>query len=126
MSHRLKEAAKQLSDNEKIIIRKADKARIYVVLDKDAYISKCNNILQDSTKFRTIKKDPTNSLKKRLNTLITAVNARIGGPKFEKIVGDYTPGYFYGNIKTHKPGDPIRPIISQIPTPTYVTAKRLN
>ena len=39
---------------------------------------------------------------------------------------DYSPGYFYGNVKTHKPGNPIRPIISQTPTPSYQLAKRLN
>ena len=29
-------------------------------------------------------------------------------------------------LKTHKQGNPLRPIISQIPTPTYRVAKRLN
>ena len=32
----------------------------------------------------------------------------------------------YGNVKTHKQGNPLRPIISQIPLPTYQLAKRLN
>ncbi|XP_076057337.1 uncharacterized protein LOC143034878 [Oratosquilla oratoria] len=31
----------------------------------------------------------------------------------------------YGNVKSHKPGNPLRPVISQIPTPTYSLAKRL-
>ena len=35
-------------------------------------------------------------------------------------------GYIYGNIKTHKIGNPIRPIISQISTPAYDIAKYLN
>ncbi|XP_050707355.1 uncharacterized protein LOC126992592 [Eriocheir sinensis] len=34
-------------------------------------------------------------------------------------------GYCYGNVKIHKPGNKLRPIISQIPTPTYTIAKRL-
>ena len=42
------------------------------------------------------------------------------------ISGEFSPGYFYGNPKTHKPGAPIRPIISQIQTPAYDVAKRLN
>ena len=46
--------------------------------------------------------------------------------KFRKITGEFSPGYFYGNPKTHKPGAPVRPIISQIPTPAYELAKRLN
>ena len=32
----------------------------------------------------------------------------------------------YGNVKTHKQGNPLRPIISQCPTPTYHLAKSLN
>ncbi|XP_076065267.1 uncharacterized protein LOC143039280 [Oratosquilla oratoria] len=31
----------------------------------------------------------------------------------------------YGNVKNHKPGNPLRPIISQIPAPTYSLPKRL-
>ncbi|XP_076059477.1 uncharacterized protein LOC143036107 [Oratosquilla oratoria] len=36
------------------------------------------------------------------------------------------PGYLYGNVKTLEIGIPLRPIVSQIPTPTYQLAKRLN
>ena len=53
------------------------------------------------------------------------VNAKSGGIKLKKLSGDYDLGYLYGNVKTHKPGNPIRPIISQIPTPTYRLAKDL-
>ncbi len=34
-------------------------------------------------------------------------------------------GYCYGTVKTHKPGNKVRPIISRIPTPTYNIAKKL-
>ena len=34
-------------------------------------------------------------------------------------------GYCYGTVKTQKPGNKLRPIISQIPTPTYNIAKKL-
>ena len=42
------------------------------------------------------------------------------------ITGEYAPGYFYGNPKIHKKNCPLRPIISQIPLPTYQLAKHLN
>lgn len=32
----------------------------------------------------------------------------------------------YGNVNTHKPSFPLRPVISQIPSVTYSLAKRLN
>ena len=44
----------------------------------------------------------------------------------KKIIGDYSPGYIYGNVKTHKEGATLRPIISQITTPTYRTAKEID
>ena len=47
--------------------------------------------------------------------------------QFSEIIGDYSPGYLYGTVKVHK-SDPrsIRPIISQITTPTYKIAKNLD
>ena len=44
----------------------------------------------------------------------------------QPIVGEFKPGYIYGTVKLHKEGNPLRPIVSQIPTPTYETAKQLN
>ncbi|XP_066981350.1 uncharacterized protein [Macrobrachium rosenbergii] len=41
-------------------------------------------------------------------------------------MGDYAVRYIYGNIKTHKQGNSLWPIISQIPAPMYQFAKRLN
>ena len=126
ISRALFKAAKELRDDDRIVIRKADKSSVYVILDKENYLEKLNSILHDDTKFEKIKKDPTDALKAKVNRLISAANAVIGGTHFTKIVGEYAPGYAYGNVKTHKPNDPLRPIISQIPTPTYRLAKRLN
>ena len=58
--------------------------------------------------------------------MIAAANAEVDGVHFKEIIGDYKPGYLYGNVKVHKNGNPLRPIISQVPTPTYAIAKRLN
>ena len=50
----------------------------------------------------------------------------IDGVHFSTISGEYTPGYAYGTVKTHKTDNPLRPIISQVCTSTYKLAKRLN
>ena len=126
LSKPLLEAAKNLKNNENLVVRKADKSATYVLLNKDEYIEKLNVILSDSTKFKRIKQDPTDDIKKKANDLIDAQNAVIDDIKLKKIIGDYKPGYIYGNVKTHKNGNPLRPIISQIPTPTYQLAKTLN
>ena len=119
---RLLEAAKSLRSNPNIVIRKADKSSNYVILNKTDYINKIETMLADQTKFEPIPKDPTNRLKKDINKIITAINATHNTLNFNKIIGDYQPGYIYGNVKTHKQNNPLRPIISQIPTPTYEIA----
>ena len=95
-------------------------------MNRDDYIFKINNILNDRTKFKKIQKDPTKLLKAQVNRLIESVNGVSGQQKLNKIIGEYEPGYIYGNVKTHKAENPLRPIISQIPTPSYKLAKKLN
>ena len=118
-------AAKALKDDHDITIRKADKASAYVLIDTNEYLTKLDAILSDETKFMKIKRDPTEDLKKKLNGLISKVNKSKSQIKFKCLEGDYSMGYCYGTVKTHKPGNKLRPIISQIPAPTYRVAKKL-
>ena len=122
----MKNAAKSLRNNPDICIRKSDKSNVYVIINKEEYLQKLNTIVSDTTKFKTIKKNPTEDLKKKLNSLIEKANKKQPN-MFKTIIGDYSPGYLYGNVKTHK-GDsnPLRPIISQVPTPSYAVAKQLD
>ena len=126
ISRALFRAAKELREDDRVTIRRADKSSVYVIMNKEDYQEKMDNILNDETKFEKIKKDPTDTLKARVNRLLAAANAVVGGVHFSKITGEYAPGYAYGNVKLHKSNHPLRPIISQIPTPTYRLAKRLN
>ena len=122
----LREAAKQLKDDPRIIVRRADKTSCLVILNKEDYNEKLNKILSDKSKFQKIKEDPTKKHKAHVNRLIQCANATIGGVHFETISGEYTPGYAYGTVKTHKTDNPLRPIISQVCTSTYKLAKKLN
>lgn len=85
-----------------------------------------DRILQDTSKFKKISRNPTDEIKKAVNATITAINADPFGPRLLKLIGEFSPGYAYGNIKNHKPGNPLRPVISQIPTATYTLVKKLN
>jgi len=122
---RHKEAAKQLREND-IIIRRADKTAALVIIPKAEYLHKMDNILSDNTKFKRITRNPTEDIKKRINAVVKSINAIQSAPKLPKLTGEYSLGYAYGTVKTHKPGNPLRPIISQIPTGSYEVAKRLN
>ena len=126
ISPELKNAAKNLKTNENIVIRKADKSSMYVILNKKDYLDKLDEILSDTTKFCKITKNPTEALKKKANNIISSLDVVKSGVNLPKIIGDYSPGYVYGNVKIHKTNNPLRPIISQIPSPTYQLAKSLN
>ncbi|XP_050735514.1 uncharacterized protein LOC127007814 [Eriocheir sinensis] len=94
-------------------------------MNKTEYLEKIDTILADERKFVKISKDPTEALKKKLNKFITMSNINSETIKINKVSGEYGMGYCYGTVKTHKPGNKLRPIISQIPTPTYNIAKKL-
>ena len=89
----LKNAAKNLKNNSNIVIRKVDKSSTYVVMNKNEYIYKINEILSDHTKFKQIKRNPIQNLKKKANRLIEALNAVQDDIKLPKIIGDFKPGY---------------------------------
>ena len=114
--------------NNNISIRKADKSNSIVIIDKSTYIEKIENIVANGNKFKKLKKDNTMKIKKSLNNIITSINSTNNNLGFNKLIGNYKPGYIYANPKIHKNkmDPPYRPIISQIGTPTYEIAKNLN
>ena len=122
---RLWEAAKSLRNNEEIIVRKADKCNMFVVMDMDEYKSKLDSILSDTTKFEIVNCDPVN-LKVEVNNIIQSMNRECKKRVLELLIGEFFHGYLYGTVKNHKANNPLRPIISQIPTPTHSVAKQIN
>lgn len=64
----------------------------------------------DISKFK-ITRNPANDIKTKLSKIILENNnSRKMLPLIE---GDYKLGYECGNVKTHKLGHPLRPILSQ-------------
>ena len=96
-----------MKHNDKIVIRKADKSSMDVILNKEEYLSKIDSILADSSKSQQIKRNPTEQLKQNANRLIETLNAAQDDLKVPKIIGDFKPGYLYGNVKTHKERNPL-------------------
>ncbi|XP_066976779.1 uncharacterized protein [Macrobrachium rosenbergii] len=64
----------------------------------------------------------TGKLVKRDSTSIEAIHPP--GATILRASGNSADNY--GNVKTHKPGNPLHPIISQIPSLVYQLAKRLS
>ena len=75
LTKRLKAAAKSLRDNNSIIIRRADKSTVYVILNKDQHFEKMDGILNDESKFQRLEADPTDTLKLRISELNKTANS---------------------------------------------------
>ncbi|XP_068231961.1 uncharacterized protein [Palaemon carinicauda] len=103
-----------------------DKTAAFVLIDKEEYHRKLDLILGASSKFEKLSYNPIEEIKREANKTIEKINAATNAIHFQTITGDFRPGYLYGNMKTHKNGNPLRPIISQCLALTYHLAERLN
>ena len=91
---------KKMRNNEEITIKKADKSNTVVIMNTCDYQNKIQDILNDSTKFKILKKDPTEKLKAKVNSLIETLRTTIEPSKpLPKQTGHFTPAYMYGNPK---------------------------
>ena len=63
-----------MKNHPDIIVRKADKANVFVIMDKNEYNQKLESIIHDTTKFRKLTKNPIPELKVKMNNLIETAN----------------------------------------------------
>jgi len=121
------EKIKNFNKNSEIITRKADKSNTFVIMNMNDYEEKISSVLTDTSKFLKISKDPSNTIKSDINNIISIINSQ-SKCDIPKLSGHFVPGYMYGNPKIHKclQNPPIRPIVSQVGTVTYTTAKFIN
>ena len=122
-------ALKRLKNDEDIVILPADKGRVTVVMNKTDYHNKMDSLVDDKDTYELLKKDPTPSLQRKLNSKLLAL-------KKTDILDNYryyrlrcsvpqTPK-LYGLPKLHKPHIPMRPIVSFCGSPTYELSKYLT
>ena len=131
-------ALKKLSSNEDIIIHRSDKGNSVVLVDREDYRKRMQELVDDTSKFEKVKvKDgkeynfmvkETKEVDSLLNELL--VKHSISMEQREKLSPDGpNPARLYGLPKIHKQlvdGLPkYRPIISQIGSSTYKIAKFL-
>ena len=120
-------AMKELKKDTNRVILTADKGSCLVVMDKEEYIHKAQDLLKENT-YRVIPEDPTNKQKNKLILLLKKIKNE-GGINEEKYKNMYPTGAgiskFYGLPKVHKAGVPLRPIVSSRGSVTYNTSKEL-
>ena len=121
-------ALTQLKQDTSRVVLTADKGVAMVIMDQQDYTNKANILLQDTNTYKVLKKDPTNSLKNKLITILKEIK-QTGGLNNTKYKQLYptsaVPPKFYGLPKIHKVGTPLRPIVSNRGSITYGMAKEL-
>ncbi len=127
-------ALKELSAVPDLIIQKPDKGNSVVLLNRRDYVSKMHEILSDTSKFQKVQVDPDKDLNKifsvenRVKKVLDSASKHgvFTEPEYKRLCPSGSrPGRLYGVGKIHKPGCPLRPILSAIGTPTYALAKFL-
>ena len=121
----------KLKKNKSIQIVQADKGNATVILDAKDYDAKVHALLDDQKSYRLLKKDPTKSTERKFLDVIRDLKKKkkICESFYEKIrpsEGSSKPALFYGRIKLHKEGKPLRPVVATCGTATYGLARQLS
>ena len=123
-------AIQTLKRNKDITILAADKGNATVILDTETYIEKAHALLNQPP-FQQVRKDPTRKNEKQVNdTLKRLANQGKIDRELEHSLRVPTngtrPPLFYGVVKIHKEGYPLRPIVSAVGSATYTMSKYVS
>ena len=121
-------AINDLKEDESTQVVHADKGRVTVVLNKEDYTKKCQDLLNDSKTYTKPKKDSSAKYKNELISVLKEMKKRgvISVELHKKLYPTCDqPPRFYGLPKLHKQNMPFRPIVSSIGSSTYECAKYL-
>ncbi|XP_069976156.1 uncharacterized protein [Penaeus vannamei] len=118
-----------LKSDEHIVVTKPDKGRGILFLNRTDYLDKISSILSDSSKFKVLNVDLATHLLKledKLNRIVRPLKTILDEATYQSILASGSrPGFMYGLPKVHKPGIPLRPIISSIGAFSYNLATLL-
>ena len=105
-----------------------DKGVAMVIMDKEDYISKAQELLA-SPAYKSLPRDPTNKIKAQFITKLRRIkkdsSLNEGTYKAMYPTG-CVPPKFYGLAKIHKTGNPLMPTVSSRGSGTYGVAKVLS
>ena len=110
---------------------KPDKGNAVVIVNRNEYVEKVEQILNDSTKFQKLTSDPlkdTLKREKQLRSFLLDLKKQdtINDALYERLAPTGSkPGILYGLPKVHKANLPFRPILSAIGTHSYNLSKFL-
>jgi len=116
-------------NNKNIIFTKADKGNVTVAMDKDFYINKMEELLNDQNTYTIVTKNPIKSIENNLNNMVKKWLQKefISKQQFAKLrSSDSVLPRAYGLPKIHKTNTPFRLIVSSVNTALYYLASFLH
>ncbi|CAH2097401.1 unnamed protein product [Euphydryas editha] len=122
-----RQALKNIRNNQDILVLKADKGNATVVMNTTDYQQKIRELLCDEKVYKPISYNPTARVTRKIRTLIQENQDLFTEDEYERLYRPkaHQPPRLYGLPKIHKSGVPLRPIVSQIASPTYDLAKHV-
>ena len=124
---RYSNALKSLKNNKMIHISPADKGGKVVILNSSDYNNKLMSIfLNDPSTYKPVSFNPLNKMQSEFNKQLKQLSLKYPDSKnFILSFKSFLPSlpYAYGLPKLHKPNCPLRPIISNINSPSYKLSK---
>ena len=121
-------AIKELKSDREQIILTADKGVALVVMDKNDYIRKMKELLDDSNMFKPLNTDPTMKQKNKLINILRRIKteAKLEDAIYRRMYPTVASSpKLYGLPKIHKKNNPLRPIVSSRGSATYGVTKEL-
>ena len=122
---RFQKAISSVKKDPDLHITKADKSNSVVILDKSDYNRKMLLMLEDRSTYEKLTSNPLDESIKCFNKIVKSELRN------HKVILDsvitIAPSlpYLYGLVKTHKQGNPMRPIISSVGSIAYKLSKFL-
>ena len=128
LSKEEREILKQIGDDETIIICPADKGKAIVIEDKETYIQKMYQQIDEGDYTKATKSEQT--LLDNIHQKLVAQLKSMGLTDFKQrrpyLVTAPVMANMYLLIKVHKDNFPGRAVVSQIDDPTYLICKELT
>jgi uncharacterized protein (UPF0147 family) len=108
------------------MITLADKSNATVIIYKHEYAKKVHTFLADNN-YRTLPDNPTNKDQIRIRKTAQQCNQIIPKQHIKYLTQkNPNPPTLNAQLKLHKPGGPIRPVVNNRTAPSYKLAKKLN
>lgn len=118
-----------LKEHPEILVLQGDKCNKTVIMSRTEYELKMNSLLGDTSTYKQEKRDLTSKTQDAVNKLILKwhKSGTIDTTSKNKLTcyNGQAP-YIYGLPKLHKAGIPLRPIVSNVGSPTYNLSKFLS